>query len=190
MRFVSARSNNAEAQNFREHLSWFAGAVHAMVRELIGGQALSVERSEAGLVAKKRTAGHGHAAREENFDRGIEPEHRSTRSAKKFRAARLGVGAAAEGDHRAFLVLGHAAQGSAELIGFQLAEGRLTEAFEYFGDSEAGGFFDAIVEIDETPGELASEERANSGLAGTMNPARHKIGTRACGPRGEGVVTT
>jgi hypothetical protein len=46
-----------------------------------------------------------------------------------------------------------------------LAESRFAEPFEHLRNGEAGGFFDAVVKIDEAPGELASEERANGRFA-------------------------
>src|SRR5882762_9645826 len=53
MRLVSAGSNNAAAENFRDDLGGFAGAVNAIVGELIGRQALGVERAEAGFIAEE-----------------------------------------------------------------------------------------------------------------------------------------
>ena len=53
-----------------------------------------------------------------------------------------------------------------KLIGFDLAKCRFAEAFENLRNGKAGGFFDARIEIDEAPGQLTSQERADSGLAG------------------------
>jgi hypothetical protein len=171
MRGVSTGSNNAAAQNFRDNLSWFARAVHSVVGELIGRQALRVERAEAGFIAEERTAGHGHASRKKNFDGRIQPQNRGTRGAQKFGAARLRVGAAAKSENGAFFHLGGAAERGAELIGFDLAESRFAETLKDLRNRKARGFFDAVIEIDEAPGELASEKRANGGFAGA-----HKTG--------------
>src|SRR5216684_5187636 len=171
MRGVSTGCNNTAAQDFRDNLSGFAGTVHAVVGELIGRETLGVERAEAGFIAEKGTAGHGHASREQNFDGRIQPQNRGAGSAQEFGAARLRVGAAAKGENGAFFHLCGAAEGCAELIRFDLAESRFAEAFENFGNREAGGGFDALIEIDKAPGELPCEERANGGFAGT-----HKAG--------------
>ncbi len=171
MRHVSTRCNNAAAQDFRDNLGWFAGAVHAVVGKLIGREALGVESAEAGFVAEKRTAGHGHAARKENFDGRIQPQDGSAGSAQKIGAARLRVSAAAEGENGAFFQLHGAAERSAELVRFDLAESEFAEAFEYLGNGETGGSFDAVIEIDKVPGEVLREERADGGFAGT-----HKSG--------------
>jgi hypothetical protein len=61
-------SNNAAAENFSDDLGGFGGAVNAIVGELIGRQALGVERAKTGFIAKKWAAGHGHATCEEDFD--------------------------------------------------------------------------------------------------------------------------
>jgi len=174
MRLVSTGSNKAAAENFCDHLRGFGGAVDAIVRELIGRQPLLVECAETGFVAKERAAGHGHAAGKKNLERGIQPEDGSAGSAEELGAAGLRVSAAAEGEDGALLVLGSAAQGGAELIGFHLAESRFAEALEDFRNGEAGGFFDAFIEIDKTPGELTGEERADGGLAGTHESGEAK----------------
>jgi len=157
MRFVSTRSNNAAAKDFRDDLGGFAGTVHAVIGKLIGRKALGVERAEAGLVAEQRAAGHSHAAGEKNFDRGVEPENGNAGGAKKFGATGLRIGAAAESEHGAFLELGGAAECGAKLVGFDRSKGGLAEAFEHFGDGQTRSLFDAFVEIHEAPGELAGE---------------------------------
>jgi hypothetical protein len=119
---VSARCNNAAAQNFRNNLGWLAGAIDAVISEPIGRQALGVESAEAGFIAKERPAGHSHASRKKHFDGRIQPQNRSASPAEKIRAARLCVGAAAEGENGAFLHLRSAAKGGAELIRLDLAE--------------------------------------------------------------------
>src|SRR4029077_15610042 len=90
---------------------------------------------------------------------------------KKLRSAGLCVGAAAKSEHGGFFQLGNAAQHRAHLVRFDLPESRFAETLENRGDVQAGSFFDAVVEIDEPPGELAGEQRADGGLAGT-----HKAG--------------
>jgi hypothetical protein len=46
------------------------------------------------------------------------------------------------------------------LVRFQLSKSEFTVALEKFGDRDARGLFDALVEIDEVPAELASETSA------------------------------
>jgi hypothetical protein len=166
MRLVSAGSNKAAAEDFRDDLRGFGRAVDAIVRELIRGQALLVKRAEAGLITEERAAGHGHAAGKQNFERGIQPKNRSAGSAEEFRTAGLRVSAAAESEDGTFFVLGSSAECGAKLIGFRLAESRFAKALEDFGNGEADGFFDAFIEIDKAPCELAGEERSDGGLAG------------------------
>src|SRR5690242_12555002 len=167
MRLVSTKSNKAKTEDFGDDFARYTRGVDAIVSKTVGGQALRMKRAEAGLVAKERTAGHGHTAREKNFDRSVKPENLYAGGAEKFGAAGLRVGPAAESDNRAFFGLGSAAESGAELVRFDLAEGRLTEALKNLRNGETGGFLDAIVQIDESPGKLASEQSANSGLAGT-----------------------
>src|SRR6266403_5818328 len=147
MRGVSTGCNNAPAQNFRDNLGWFAGAVHAVVGKLIGRQTLSVERAKAGFVTEKRTAGHGHASRKQNFDGRVQPQDRNAGGAQKIGATGLRVGAAAKSENGAFFQLGGAAESSAELIRFDLAERQFTEAFENLRNREAGRRLDAVIEI-------------------------------------------
>jgi len=61
-------------------------------------------------------------------------------------------------------VFSGAAEGGTELIGFDLAERGLAEAFEDLRDFQAGRFFDAFIEIHKAPGKLTGEERAAVGL--------------------------
>ena len=171
MRHVSTRCNNAAAQDFRDNLGWFAGAVHPVVSKLIRRKTLRVESAEAGFVAEKRTAGHGHAARQENFDGRIQPQNGSSGSAQKIGAALLRVSAATEGENGAFFELRSATERSAELVRFDLAESEFAESFENLGNGKAGGSFNAVIEIDKMPGEVPREEGANGGFART-----HKTG--------------
>ena len=166
VRFAGATGDDVEAENFGDDAGGFAGAVDAMVGELVGRQALRMERAEAGFVAEERAAGHGHAAREEDFDGSVEPDHGHACGAKKFGSALLGVGAAAERENDGFFEFEDAAERGAELVGFDLAKGGFAETLEHFSDAHVGGGFDAVVEIDEAPGELAREECADGGFAG------------------------
>ena len=158
--------DDVAAEDFGDDAGGFAGAVDAMVGELIGGKALSVECAEAGLVAEERATGHSHAAGEEDFGGGVEPNDRDAGGAEEFGGAGLGVGASAEGENDRFFQLLGATESSAELIGFHLAKGEFAKALENFRDTQAGRFFDAIIEIDKAPGELAGEESADSSFAG------------------------
>ena len=127
---------------------------------------MRVQSAKAGFVAEEGAAGHGHAARQQNFDGRIKPKDGGAGGAEKFRAARLRIGAASKSEDRTFLQFGSAAESGAKLIGFHLAKGGFAEALEDFGNGEAGGFFDAVIEIDETPGELAGKQSSDGGLAG------------------------
>ena len=167
-------ADNAQAQNFGYGLRRIDGAVDAKVRELIGGEALGVQGAEALLVAKERAAGHGHAAAEEEVGGGIEPQDGDARGAEKFGAAGLRVSAAAESEDRAGWIFGGAAEGGTELVGLCLAEGGFAEALEELRDGDAGGSFNAFVEVDEAPGELAGEQGADGGFAGAHETGEAK----------------
>src|SRR2546423_10729332 len=164
---VSTGCNNAAAQNFRDNLRWFTGTVHAVIGKVIGRETLGVERAEADFVTEKRPAGHGHASRKQNFDGRIQPQNRNAGSAQKIGAAWLRVSAAAKGENGALFQLRNTAKSCAELIGFHLPESRFTEAFEDLGNRDAGRSLDAVIEINKAPGELAGQERADGGFAGT-----------------------
>jgi hypothetical protein len=157
---------NAAAKNFGDDHGSVAGTVHAKIGKLVRNDALGVKRAEAGFIAEKRPAGHGHAAREQDFDAGVEPDDRDTRVAEKFGSAGLRVGAAAESEDGGFLLFDGAADGGAEFIGFQLTEGGLAVAFEKLRDGDPGAGFDSFVEIHKAPAELASEARADRAFAG------------------------
>src|SRR5216683_8298584 len=158
MRLVSTGCNNAAAQNFGDHLRGFAGAVHAVIGKLVRREPLRVKLAKAAFVAEERPAGHGHAAREQNFHGRIEPEHRSPSGTEKFGAAGLRVGTAAEREDRTFFVLGSTTEGGAELVRLDLAERGLAKAFENLRDGEASGLLNALIEIDKAPGQLPGEE--------------------------------
>jgi len=163
-----ARSgHDAAAKDLGDDASRFSGTVDAIIGELIRRKALRVKRTKAGFVAEKRTASHGRAAGEKDLDWRIEPKDSDTGVAKEVRAACLRIGAAAKSEDGALLELGGASESGAQLIGFELAKGRFTVTFEELRDGDAGGFLNAVVEIDETPSELSSEQVADGGLAGT-----------------------
>ena len=161
-----ASGDDVAAEDFGNDASGFAGAVDAMVGKLVGGKALRVEGAEAGFVAEERATGHGHAAGEEDFGGGVEPNDRDAGGAQEFGGAGLRVGAAAEGENDRFFQFLGATESGAELVSFHLAKGGFAEALEDFRDAQAGGCFDAIIEVDKAPGELAGEESANGGFAG------------------------
>jgi hypothetical protein len=60
-----------------------------------------------------------------------------------------------------------AAEGVAQLVGFQLTEGGLTMAFEKFRNGDTGGFLDTFVKVDKAPAELAGETSADGAFAST-----------------------
>jgi hypothetical protein len=62
-------------------------------------------------------------------------------------------------------------ESSSKLRSFEQAEGRLAVALEEFGNAQAGSVFDAVVEVDKTPSELARQLRADGSFSGT-----HKSG--------------
>src|SRR5579883_3489401 len=175
MPFAGSR-DDAAAKNFGDDLRRLAGAIDAKIGQLIGRQALRMELAEARFVAKERAAGHCHAAGEQNFDGRIEPEDGHGGGAKKFGAALLGVRAAAESENRAFAKFSGAAEGSAKLIGFELAKGRLAVTLEKLRDGDASGGFNAVIEVDKAPAKLAGQQSADSGLAGTHESGEGKDG--------------
>lgn len=164
--FVGAAGDDVEAEDFGDDARGLAGAVDSMVGELVRREALRVERAEAGFVAKERAAGHGHAAGEQDFDGSVEPDDGHAGGAEEFGRALLRVRAAAECEHDGLFHFENAAERGAKLVGFDLAECGFAEALEDFRDAHVRGGFDAVVEIDETPGKLAREEGADGGLAG------------------------
>jgi hypothetical protein len=158
---------DAETQDVGDDERRFAGTIHAVVGELVGGSALRMQGAKAGFVAEQRPSGHGHATRKQSFDGRIEPDNGNALRAQKFRRTRLGVGAAAECKYGGFAQFERAAEGGAELRGFQQAEGCFAVTFEKLGDAQAGSVLDALIEINETPGELAGQLGAYGRLAGT-----------------------
>ena len=93
---------DAEAEYVGYDERGIASAIHAIVGELVRGQALRVKVAKARFIAEKWAAGHGHATREQSFDRRIEPDDRDALHAQKIRCASLRVGSAAESEHRRF----------------------------------------------------------------------------------------
>jgi len=49
---------------------------------------------------------------------------------------------------------------------------RVRHGVRKFRDAQARSIFDAIIQIDETPRQLAGELPADGGFSGAMNPAR------------------
>ncbi len=137
-----------------------------MIGLLIKRQALSMQCAEADLISKERPSGHNHATRQQGLEWGIEPQNRHARGAEKFRTTRLRVSAATQRQDRAFSKFRCAAECGAKLLGFDLAKRGFAEAFENFRNGKAGSLFDACIEIDEPPGQLARQQRADSRLAG------------------------
>jgi len=93
---------NAETQDVGYDERRFACTVHAIIGELVRGHALRVQFAEAGFIAEKWAAGHGHAAREQDFDWRIEPDDRHPLGSQKIRCAGLRISAAAESQHCRF----------------------------------------------------------------------------------------
>src|ERR1700722_3382385 len=114
MLFGLSAVNDVEAQDFRDDARGLSGAVDAMLGELIGRQALRVERAEARFVAEEWADGHGHTAREQDFDGCVEPHDRHAGGAEKFRRAWLRVSATTEREHDRFFQLKDAAQRSSQ----------------------------------------------------------------------------
>ena len=157
---------DAQAEDIGDNRGRIAAAIHAEIGELVRGQALGVERAEAGLVAEERAASHGHAAREKGFDGSVEPDDRDALGFEEFGSAVLRIGASAESEYGWLPEFESAAESAAELGGFEQAEGGFAVALEEFGYARAGSVLDEIVEIDKAPGELAGELRADGGFAG------------------------
>jgi hypothetical protein len=163
MRFGFSRlgSDQATAKNLGYDCGGIARAIDAKVRELVGSQTLGMKGTEAGFVAKKRPACHGHAAREKDVNGGIEPDDRYGGVTKEFGSPRLGVGAAAQSKNRRLLELSGAADRSPQLLGFELAKCGLAMTLEKLGNGYACGVFDALVKIDEVPAELTCQAGAD-----------------------------
>ncbi len=130
-----AKHRDAATENFGNHDGRIAGTVDAKIGELVGRQTLCMKRAEAGFIAKQGTTGHGHAAREQDVDGSVQPDDWNASVAEKFGSAGLGVGASTEGENGGFVKLDGAAEGGAQLVGFQLPESGLTVAFEEFAES-------------------------------------------------------
>jgi len=167
MRVWVGAGEDAKAENICYDQRRFARAIDAVIRKLVRGNALGMQGAKAGLVTEERAAGHGHATRKQSFDWRIEPDDRNALRSQKVRRACLGVGATAEGEYAGFAQFECTAERGAELRGFEQAEGRFTVAFEKFPYAQAGSVLDAVVEINEAPGELAGQLGAYGRLAGT-----------------------
>lgn len=135
-----------------------------------------MKRAKAGLIPEQRPARHGHAARKQNFDGSVQPNHRNAGIAQEFRGTGLRIGATAESENGGFVKFHGATEGGAQLIGFELAEGRFTVAFEKSRDGNAGSFFNALIEVDETPAELTSQACADGAFTRTHETGETKNG--------------
>ena len=151
----------AAAKYFGDDDGGITGAVNAKIGQLVRNDPLRVKSAEAGFIAEKRAAGHGHAAGEKDLDAGVEPDHWNPGIAEKFGSTRLGISAAAKREDSWLLLFDGAAEGGPKFVGFQLAEGGFAVAFEKLRNGDACGGFNALVEIHEPPAELASETRAD-----------------------------
>jgi len=181
-------SDEAPPKNFSDHGGRIARAINAKIRELVGGQALGVEGTEAGLVAEKGPARHGHAAREKYVDGGVQPDDGYAEVAQEFGSARLGVRAATEGKNRRFFELGGATDRSAQLLRFQLAKRGFAMALKEFRDAYTGCLFDAFVQIDEMPAELAGQAGADRAFARAHETSQaNHLGTGLRAPSDEGL---
>lgn len=152
---------NTATENFGNDNSSIPGAVHVKIGKLVRNDTLRMKRAETRFIAEKRAAGHGHAAGKKDFDAGVEPDHRDPGIAEKLGSTGLGIGAAAEREDSWFLLFDGAAKGGAQFIGFELPERRFAMPFKKLRDGDTRGGFDALVEINEPPPELASKTRAD-----------------------------
>src|SRR5260370_19337665 len=171
---ASERGDNSTAEKFCNDAGGFAGTVDAVVGLLIGRQTLRVKGAKAGLVAKQRAAGHGHTAGQQNVEGGVQPDDGDAGGAQKLRRTGLRVGTDAELENCSFLVLQRAAQSCTKLIGFHLPAYGLAPAFEDFRNAKTRCLFNAVVQIDEAPSQLAGEQRADGGLAGAHEAGQAK----------------
>jgi hypothetical protein len=179
-RKLAARyTRNAAAKYFRYDGSRLTRTIYTIIRELIGREALCVKRAEAGFIAEKRAARHGHAAGKKDGDGSVQPDDRDTGIAEKFGSAWLRVGSATESDNRGFAKLHGTAQRSTQLFRFQLTKGGLAVAFKEFRDGDAASFLDALVQVHKAPSELPSQAGANGAFT-----RPHETGeTNDCGAR-------
>src|SRR5882724_2584353 len=151
---VLARANKKiETKDFRYDDGGVTGTIHTKVSKLIRRQALAMQRAKARLIAEERTAGHGHAASEQRFNRGIEPDDGNALRAQKFGSALLGVSSSAQGKHEGLLCFCCAAEDRTELLGFKRAKGGFAKTFKEFRNAQAGRFLDAVIKVNEAPGE-------------------------------------
>jgi len=99
----------------------------------------------------------------------------------------LGVGAATECEYGRFAQFERAAECGAKLRGFEQAERGLAVAFEKFCDAQAGSVFDAVIEINESPGKLARELRADGSLSGAHESGEGDNGDGRSASHAEGL---
>jgi hypothetical protein len=166
MRFCRTSTYDALPQNLFYYTRWRTGAVHSKVGLLIRGEALGMQGSKTGLIAKQRPSGHDHTPGQEGIDGSVKPEDWRAGSAEEIGAAGLGVSTASQGENSAFPLFRGAAECGAQLICFDLAKGRLAQALEYFGNGEVRCFFNAGIQIDEAPSQLTGQQGSDGGLAG------------------------
>jgi hypothetical protein len=164
-KFARGNACDSPTQNFSDHNGGVSRAIDTKIGELIGGEALGVERPKAGFIAEQRATRHRHATGKKNFDGGVQPDDGDAGIAKKFGGAGLRVGTSAESKDGRFLELDSAAERGTQLIGFQLTKSEFAVAFEEFGDGDARGLLDAFVEIDKVPTELPGESSAHGAFA-------------------------
>src|SRR5271157_1578879 len=158
---------NAAAQDFADHGGKVAGTLDTIISKLVRREPLRVERAKAGFVAEQWPSRHGHATRQQNFDRSIDPDDRYAGVARKFRRPGLCVRASPQRQNRGLHALDGAAQGATQLIGFQLAKRGLPVAFKKFRYRNPGHLFDFFIEVHEAPAELFCEAGAYRAFAGT-----------------------
>ena len=69
------------------------------------------------------------------------------------------VGSATKSEYGVLLEFRCAAEGGAELAGFQLSKINFAQTLEYLRDGKAGGFFNAIVEIHKESGHAGNRAK-------------------------------
>src|SRR5580704_3433317 len=143
--FRARNSGNGAAQDFADNRSRIAGTIHAKVSELIRRQTLRVQGAKTGFVPEEWAAGHGHAARKQDVDGGVEPNNRNAGVAKEFGRSRLGVRPSAERENSELFLLDSTPECGTKLIGFQPAKGQLAVTFKKFRNRDGRGRFDALV---------------------------------------------
>ena len=163
---LARSSEDCQTQNLGNNERRICRTVHPVVGKAIGRNALRMQRAEAHFIAEEGPARHRHATGKKGIDRGIEPDDGDALCAKEFGSAWLSVSAAAQRENDGLLRLRDAAEHGPKLLGFQRSKCWFAVPFEKFGDAQASGLFNAVVQIDEAPRELTRQERPDSGLTG------------------------